>query len=85
VVHPSIPASKEVVPSPVETSMSSTKTPRPWVAQSLAYAIDTSTFFPAKRERSTDHCCHPPELPEAAFHEPVVPVGEHVPSALRVW
>jgi len=36
VVHPSIPVSKEVVPSPVETSMSSTKTPRPWVAQSLA-------------------------------------------------
>jgi hypothetical protein len=36
VVHPSVPVSKEVVPSPVETSMSSTKTPRPWVAQSLA-------------------------------------------------
>ena len=35
-LHPSSPASNEVVPSPVETSMSSTKTPRPWNDQSLA-------------------------------------------------
>ena len=35
-VQPSVPVSKDVVPAPVETTMSSTKTPKPWVAQSLA-------------------------------------------------
>ena len=33
--QPSRLVSNEVEPSPVETSMSSTKTPRPWVDQSL--------------------------------------------------
>jgi hypothetical protein len=31
------------------------------------------------------HCCHPAELPVAAFHVPLVPVGEQVPSSLGVW
>src|SRR6478609_5797795 len=84
-VHPSRPDSKDVLPSPVDTAMSSTNMPRPWVAQSLTYAIDTSTVFPANAVRSTSHCCQPAELPEAAFHVPVEPVGLHVPSALSVW
>ena len=36
IAQPSRPVSNEVLPSPVETTMSSTKTPMPWVAQSLA-------------------------------------------------
>jgi hypothetical protein len=55
------------------------------VAQSLTYAIDTSTDLPAYAPRSTFHCCQPAELPDAAFHVPVVPVGLHVVSALSVW
>ena len=55
------------------------------MAQSLAYAIETSTCLPAYRERSTDHCSQPFERPEAAFQVPVVPLGEQVPSAFSVW
>ena len=33
--QPSSPASKDVLPSPVDTTTSSTKTPNPWTAQSL--------------------------------------------------
>src|SRR5262245_31573201 len=33
--------------------MSSTKAPTPWDAQSLAYAIETSTLWPAQADRST--------------------------------
>ena len=65
--------------------MSSTKSPRPCVDQSLTYVIDTSTCLPAYAPRLTSHCPQPCEEPEAAFHEPVVPVGEHDPSAFRVW
>ena len=82
---PVSPFSNEVVPWPVDTSMSSTKTPSPWMAQSLAYAIETSTWPPAYADRSTDHCCQPPELPDAAFHSPVVPVGSHVVASTTVW
>src|SRR6266545_246936 len=77
--------SKDVLPSPVDTAMSSTNTPSPWVAQSLAYPMDTSTCLPAYGERSTAHCCHPAELPDAAFQVPVVPVGLQVLSAFSVW
>src|SRR5919206_1706231 len=82
--QPPSPSSKDVV-APVETAVSSMNTPSPCVAQSLTYAIETSTCLPAKVDRSTDHCCQPPELPEAAFQEPVDPVGEHVVSAFSVW
>ena len=83
---PSSPFSKEVVPWPVDTSMSSTKTPSPWVAQSLMYAIETSAWPPAYADRSTDHCCQPAELPESAHHSPVVPVGVQVVVAVSsVW
>src|SRR5204863_8797808 len=78
-------SSNEVVPAPVETATSSTKSPRPCVAQSLTYVIHTSTCLAAYAPRLTDHCCQPFEDPEAAFHEPVVPVAEHDPSALSVW
>ena len=44
---PVSPASNDVVPWPVDTSMSSTNTPRPWVDQSLTYPMDTSTWPPA--------------------------------------
>src|SRR5215468_9162350 len=84
-VQPSRPVSKDVLPSPVETAMSSTNMPSPWVAQSLTYVIDTSAVLPANAERSTSHCCQPAELPDAAFHAPVVPIGLHVVSALSVW
>src|SRR5215470_5643754 len=83
--HPSRPDSNDVLPSPVDTTMSSTNMPSPWVAQSLAYAIDTSTVLPANALRSTSHCCQPAEFPDAAFHAPVLPDGLHVPSALSVW
>jgi hypothetical protein len=39
-------SSKDVV-APVEIAVSSTNAPRPWTAQSLAYAIETSTCLPA--------------------------------------
>src|ERR671923_2645453 len=45
-VQPSIgspSSSKDVVPSPVETSTWSTKAPRPCTAQSLVYEMETST------------------------------------------
>src|SRR4029453_367177 len=83
VVQPSLPLSKDVVPSPVETSMSSTKTPSPWKAQSLTYVIDTSTCCPANPERSTFHCSQPPAFPLDAFHTPGVPVGSHFSPTLR--
>jgi len=41
--QPSRLVSNDVLPSPVDTTTSSTKTPRPWLAQSLAYAMETST------------------------------------------
>ena len=50
-----MPVSNEVVPSPVETTMSSTNVPSPWIDQSLTYAMETSTWVPAA-DRSTDHC-----------------------------
>src|SRR6476469_10558643 len=84
-VDPSRPDSKDVLPSPVDTAMSSTNMPRPWVAQSLTYEIATSAVVPANAERSTSHCCQPPELPDAAFQVPVEPVGLQVVSALSVW
>jgi hypothetical protein len=46
IVQPPRPSSKEVV-APVETAVSSRNTPSPCVAQSLTYAIETSTCFPA--------------------------------------
>ena len=36
--------------------------------------MDTSTVLPAYPDRSTSHCCQPAELPDAAFHVPVLPV-----------
>ena len=41
----SAPGSKEVLPSPVDTTMSSTKTPGSWTTSSLAYEMETSTFL----------------------------------------
>src|SRR3990172_1606732 len=84
-VQPSMPVSNEVEPSPVDTSMSSTNAPSPCVAQSLTYAIESSTCLPAYAERSTRHCCQPPEAPENAFHVPVVPVGVHIATPSHVW
>ena len=40
--------------------------------------------MPAYAVRSMLHCCQPPELPEAAFHVPVVPVGVQEPAPARV-
>jgi hypothetical protein len=39
--------------------------------------IDTSMFLPANELRSTFQSWKPAELPVAAFHAPVVPVGAH--------
>jgi hypothetical protein len=58
-VHPSNvspSSSNDVVPSPVETTTSSTNAPRAGNASSLAYEIDTSTSPPAYADRSIDHC-----------------------------
>ena len=71
-VQPSIgspSSSNDVLPSPVETTMSSMNTPgNCWRPQSLSDVIETSTCVPAYAERSTWNCCQPPELPFAAFH-----------------
>src|SRR4029450_6220248 len=83
-VQPSSPLSKDVVPSPVETSMSSANTPSPWNAQPPTYVIDTSTCCPENPERSTCHCSQPPEFPLDAFHTPVVPCGSQS-SPTIVW
>ena len=88
IVHPPSSVSNEVavVSPPAVTSVSSTQAPRPWTAGSLATVIDTSTCLPANCDRSTRHCCQPPELPVAAFQAPVVPVGEQVsPPPVTVW
>src|SRR5215213_6727498 len=82
---PVSPLSNEVEPSPVDTVTSSTNAPSPWVAQSLAYEIETSTCLPAKAARSTFHSCQPAESPEAAFQAPDVPVGVHADGPLCVW
>src|SRR5215204_3389673 len=84
--HPpvSLP-SNDVEPSPVDTTTSSTKAPRPCVAQSLAYEMNTSTSWPWNAPRSTVHCCQPPELPLAAHQSPDVPLGEHVVWPVCVW
>src|SRR5215211_1807525 len=88
-VQPSIgspSSSNEVLPSPVETAMSSMNTPgNCWKPQSLSDVIDSSTCLPAYCDRSTCHCCQPLELPLAAFHWPVLPVGVQVPSDWNVW
>ena len=73
------------VDSPVGSVMSSTNVPSPWNAQSLAYAIETSTCLPAYAPRAIDHCSQPCERPLAAFHTPVVPVGEQELSGFSVW
>ncbi len=65
--------------------MSSTKTPRFWVPQSLTYAMEISTVPPAHCERSTLHSCQPLELPLAACHSPVVPVDVQFPAPSDVW
>src|SRR5919197_2923739 len=65
-VHPSSPDSNDCV-LPSGSVMSSRNTPRFWVAQSLAYEIEISTALPAYAFRFTDHCCQPPEFPDAAF------------------
>src|SRR5215218_3626097 len=82
---PVSPASNEV--EPPGQAMSSRNTPRFCVPQSLTYAIEISTVSPAQSSRLIDHCCQPPELPEAAFHSPLVPVGVHVGGspAVYVW
>src|SRR5829696_2378624 len=68
------------------TSVSSTQRPRPWTAGSVATVIDTSTCLPAYADRSIRQSVQPPELPVAAFHVPVVPVGEQVsPPPVTVW
>src|SRR5215218_8937305 len=71
----SVPSNDVVPPG---HAMSSRNTPRFCVPQSLMYAIEISTVLPAYVLRSIDHCCQPFELPDAAFHEPLVPVGAHV-------
>src|SRR5680860_110899 len=84
--HPPKSVSNEVlVPSGKVTS--STNAPRFCTDQSLAYAIETSTVSPDQSDRSTDHSCQPPELPELACHSPPpVPVGEQVPAPTSsVW
>src|SRR3954471_6520701 len=80
---PRSPSNDVLVPS--GRTMSSRKTPTPWVDQSLAYAIETSTLWPAYAERSTLHCCQPLELPLAAFQAPVVPLGSHADEPDWVW
>jgi hypothetical protein len=40
--------------------------------------IDSSTFLPANGVRSTFQSVNPFELPVAAFHEPLDPVGVQV-------
>ena len=45
IVSPSF--SNDVVPAPVETTMSSTKTPCFWKRSSLAYEMETTTSLPA--------------------------------------
>src|SRR4051794_15741028 len=83
-VQPSSPVSNEVL-LPSGRVMSSRKTPIPCDAQSLAYAIEISTFSPAYADRSMLHCCQPPELPLAAFQAPVVPVPVHALTPSHVW
>src|SRR3954451_8090742 len=73
---PVSPPSNEV--EPPGHAKSSRNTPRFWVPQSLMYATEISTVLPAYFERSILHCCQPLELPEAAFHSPVVPFDVHV-------
>ena len=68
-------ASNDVVPSPVETTTSSTKTPCTGMMKSDATARATSTLWPAHADRSTTHRSHPSLEPLAAHHSPVVPVG----------
>src|SRR6266498_3883202 len=65
-VQPSRPLSKSVIGAP-GTWTSSIHTPRPWVAQSLAYEIETVTFCPAYAPRSNSHFVQPADRPEAAF------------------
>jgi hypothetical protein len=48
--------SNDVVPAPVETTMSSTKTPGYCTRSSLAYVIESSTFWLGKPARLTRHC-----------------------------
>ena len=47
--------------------------------------MEISTVLPAYAERLMLHSCQPPELPLAAFHAPVVPVGAHVEAPVWVW
>src|SRR6478735_1601364 len=84
IAQPSRPVSNEVL-EPSGSVMSSMKTPRPWVAQSLAYEIEISTGPPAYAPRSTCQCSQLPDEPDAAFQLPLVPVGEHDASGLSVW
>ena len=80
--HPPVsPASNEVVPSPVDTSMSSTNTPSP-CDRPVADVRDRHLDRAAGVRRQVDRPLLPaPELPDAAFHAPVVPVGVQVVSS----
>src|SRR5918992_4089298 len=90
-VQPPRSVSKDVsatVAPPTVTFVSSTSMPGTVsVPQSVANTIEISTCLPAYLLRSTFHSCQPPELPEAACHSPVVPVGVHEPppAGSYVW
>ena len=48
---------------------------------------EISTFLPAYAAGiGSDHSCQPPELPVAAFHAPLEPVGvQSLPLSMTVW